>query len=71
MMKNITAQYNDPKNTATFDNFNLIYAEKIRKKFQKLTQDNVHSADFYDAYFKDFGAKSLEISKLFSTLKHK
>lgn len=71
MLKNVTTKYSDPSNTETFDNFNMIYAEKIRKKFHKLNEDNVHSSDFYNTYFKDFGLKSLEISKLFSVLKHK
>lgn len=71
MLKQVTKKYTDPANTETFDNFNLIYAEKIRKKFHKLNEDNVHSSDFYNSYFKDFGERSVEISKLFSILKHK
>lgn len=71
MMKSITAKYNDPNFTQTFDDYNEIYAEKILKKFGKLDQNTVHSSQFYNEYFKDFGAKSVEISKLFSTLKHK
>jgi hypothetical protein len=70
-MKLITEKYNDPKNIDTFDDYNDIYAEKIMKKFNKLNQNTVESHEFYNAYFKDFGLKSVEISKLFSTLKHK
>lgn len=71
MLKIITAKYNDPENTSTFEDYNMIYADKIQKKFQKLDQDSVHNIEFYNSYFKDFGLKSVEISKLFSTLKHK
>jgi len=71
MLKNITAKYNDPQNTSTFDDYNMIYADKITKKFQKLNGDSVHNPEFYNSYFKDFGLKSKEISKLFSVLKHK
>jgi hypothetical protein len=71
MLKQITAKYNDPQNTQTFDDFNSVYAEKIKKKFSKLNEDSVHNPEFYNTYFKDFGTKSLEISKLFSVLKHK
>ena len=71
MLKQVTSKYNDPENTKTFDDFNMIYAEKIKKKFSKLDGDSVHNPQFYDTYFKDFGTKSIEISKLFSVLKHK
>lgn len=71
MLKQITAKYNDPQNTKTFDDFNSVYAEKIKKKFLKLDKDSVHNPEFYNTYFKDFGVKAVEISKLFSVLKHK
>lgn len=70
-MKIITEKYNDPKNMDTFDDYSMIYSEKIMKKFNKLNQNTVNSLEFYNSYFKEFGVKSLEISKLFSNLKHK
>ena len=71
MFKNMVSKYTDPKHTKTFDDYDYIYAEKIIKKFATLNNDNVHSQDFYNSYFKDFSTKSTEIAKLFSSLKHK
>ena len=71
MRKNINQKFLDPKNIKTFESYDFKYAEKILKKFTKLNNDTVHSEKFYNDYFKDFGVKSVEISKLFSQLKHK
>lgn len=57
--------------TPVYLEYNKLYKEKIRAKFTGLFNYDFNDYSFFNDYFADFSAKSVEISKLFSNLKHK